>query len=138
VFEQALENGAKSVDDAVFDFKLALELAEAHGKYFLFYVREMAWPAGLARLAPSRQHACRGDATLPVQALTSQAMAIQFTTRLSKERRTLVAHALELGVSSCGGSKDKALQNPKESGAAHHQRVKSSARKPDQASITPV
>jgi predicted RNase H-like HicB family nuclease len=47
---------------------------------------------------------------LPVQA----SMEIQFTTRIFKEGRTFVAHALELDVSSCGGSKEKALKNLKE------------------------
>lgn len=51
---------------------------------------------------------------LPVQALTSQVMEIQFTTRIFKEGRTFVAHALELDVSSCGGTKEKALTNLKE------------------------
>jgi hypothetical protein len=37
---------------------------------------------------------------LPVQVLTSQAMKIQFTTRIFKEGRSYVAHALELDVSS--------------------------------------
>ena len=41
-------------------------------------------------------------------------MEIQFTTRIFKEGRTFVAHALELDVSSCGGTKDKAVQNLKE------------------------
>jgi len=41
-------------------------------------------------------------------------MEIQFTTRLFKEGRTYVAHALELDVSSCGGTQDKALNNLKE------------------------
>ncbi len=41
-------------------------------------------------------------------------MEIQFTTRIFKEGRTFVAHALELDVSSCGGSKEKALRNLKE------------------------
>src|SRR5260370_3141839 len=53
-------------------------------------------------------------AMLPVKALTSQAMEIQFTTRIFKEGRSFVAHALELDVSSCGGSKAKALKNLKE------------------------
>src|SRR5580658_5646346 len=53
-------------------------------------------------------------AMLPVKALTSHAVEIQFTTRIFKEGRTFVAHALELDVSSCGGSKDKALKNLKE------------------------
>ena len=57
---------------------------------------------------------CLWDAMLPVQALTSQAMEIQFTIRIFKEGRTYVAHALELDVSSCGGSKEKALSNLKE------------------------
>ena len=51
---------------------------------------------------------------LPLQAVTSQAMEIQFTTRIFKEGRSYVAHALELDVSSCGGSKEKALRNLKE------------------------
>src|SRR5437870_7508735 len=51
---------------------------------------------------------------LPVKALISQAMEIQFTTRIFKEGRTFVAHALELDVSSCGGTKEKALRNLKE------------------------
>jgi hypothetical protein len=40
-------------------------------------------------------------------------MEIQFTTRIFKERRSFVAHALELDVSSCGGTKKKALENLK-------------------------
>src|SRR5229473_8061772 len=39
-------------------------------------------------------------------------MEIQFTTRIFKEGRAYVAHALELDVSSCGGSKEKALSTP--------------------------
>ena len=41
-------------------------------------------------------------------------MNIQFTTRVFKEGRTFVAHALELDVSSCGGTKEKAIINLKE------------------------
>ena len=41
-------------------------------------------------------------------------MNIEFTTRLFKEGRTFVAHALELDVSSCGGTKAIALKNLKE------------------------
>jgi len=41
-------------------------------------------------------------------------MDIQFTTRVFKEGRTFVAHALELDVSSCGGSADRAVKNLKE------------------------
>jgi len=41
-------------------------------------------------------------------------MEIQFTTRIFKEGRTYVAHALELDVSSCAGSEDKAIRNLKE------------------------
>ena len=41
-------------------------------------------------------------------------MEIQFTTRIFKEGRTFVAHALELDVSSCAGTKEKALRNLKE------------------------
>src|ERR1039458_7108816 len=41
-------------------------------------------------------------------------MEIQFTTRIFKEGRTYVAHAMELDVSSCGGTKEKVLKNLKE------------------------
>jgi predicted RNase H-like HicB family nuclease len=41
-------------------------------------------------------------------------MDIQFTTRVFKEGRTFVAHALELDVSSCGGTAEKAVKNLKE------------------------
>jgi predicted RNase H-like HicB family nuclease len=41
-------------------------------------------------------------------------MEIQFTTRIFKEGRTFVAHTRELDLSSCGGSRQKALQNLKE------------------------
>ncbi|MBV9156820.1 MAG: hypothetical protein JO097_11210 [Acidobacteriaceae bacterium] len=41
-------------------------------------------------------------------------MKIQLTTRIFKEGRVFVAHALELDVSSCGTSKEKALKNLKE------------------------
>jgi hypothetical protein len=41
-------------------------------------------------------------------------MDIQFTTRVFKEGRSFVAHALELEVSSCGGSAEKAVKNLKE------------------------
>ena len=41
-------------------------------------------------------------------------MQIQFTTRVFKEGRAYVAQALELDVSSCGGTKEKALKNLKE------------------------
>ena len=41
-------------------------------------------------------------------------MEIQFTTRIFKQGRTFVAHALELDVSSCGGTKDKASKNLKQ------------------------
>jgi predicted RNase H-like HicB family nuclease len=41
-------------------------------------------------------------------------MEIQFTTRIFKEGRSYVAHALELDVSSCGGTKEKALKNLKD------------------------
>jgi predicted RNase H-like HicB family nuclease len=44
----------------------------------------------------------------------SMPMEIQFTTRIFKEGRTYLAHALELDVSSCGGTKEKALSNLKE------------------------
>lgn len=41
-------------------------------------------------------------------------MEIEFTTRIFKEGRTFVAHALELDVASCGSSKQRAVQNLKE------------------------
>jgi predicted RNase H-like HicB family nuclease len=39
---------------------------------------------------------------------------IQFTARVFKEGRTYVAHALDLDVSSCGGSEAKAVKNLRE------------------------
>ncbi|HXB69098.1 MAG TPA: hypothetical protein VNY05_12685 [Candidatus Acidoferrales bacterium] len=41
-------------------------------------------------------------------------MEIQFTTQIFKEGRSYVAHTQELDVSSCGGTKEKALSNLKE------------------------
>ena len=41
-------------------------------------------------------------------------MEIQFTTQIFKEGRTFVAHTPELDVSSCGGTKEKAMRNLKE------------------------
>ena len=41
-------------------------------------------------------------------------MDIQFTSRVFKEGGTFVAHALELDVSSCGASAEKAMKNLKE------------------------
>jgi hypothetical protein len=41
-------------------------------------------------------------------------MEIQFTTRIFKEGRTWIAHALELDVSSCGGTKEKAVKRLQE------------------------
>jgi len=41
-------------------------------------------------------------------------MEILFTTRIFKEGRTYVAHEIELDVSSCAGSEDKAIRNLKE------------------------
>ncbi len=41
-------------------------------------------------------------------------MEIQFTTRIFKEGRSYIAHAIELDVSSCGGTKNKAVKNLKE------------------------
>ena len=41
-------------------------------------------------------------------------MEIQFTTQIFKEGRTFVAHTRELDVSSCGGTRQKTLQNLKE------------------------
>jgi predicted RNase H-like HicB family nuclease len=41
-------------------------------------------------------------------------LEIQFTTRIFKEGRTYIAHALELDVSSCGGTKEKAVKRLQE------------------------
>jgi predicted RNase H-like HicB family nuclease len=41
-------------------------------------------------------------------------MEIQFTTRIFKERKTFVAYAQELDISSCGRTKEKAFANLKE------------------------
>jgi predicted RNase H-like HicB family nuclease len=41
-------------------------------------------------------------------------MQIRFTTQIFKEGRSFVAHTPELDVSSCGGTKDRALTNLKE------------------------
>jgi predicted RNase H-like HicB family nuclease len=41
-------------------------------------------------------------------------MDIEFTTQIFKEGRTFVAHTWELDLSSCGGTKEKALRNLKE------------------------
>jgi predicted RNase H-like HicB family nuclease len=41
-------------------------------------------------------------------------MEIQFTTQIFKEGRAYVAHTPELDVSSCGGTKERALKNLKE------------------------
>jgi predicted RNase H-like HicB family nuclease len=49
-----------------------------------------------------------------IATINLEVMEIQFTTRIFKEGRTFVAHALELDVSSCGGTKEKALRNLKE------------------------
>jgi predicted RNase H-like HicB family nuclease len=40
-----------------------------------------------------------------------ESLDIQFTTRTFKEGHNFVAHALELDVSSCGRTKEKALDN---------------------------
>ena len=41
-------------------------------------------------------------------------MDIEYTTRTFKEGRTFIAHAIELEVASCGGTKAKAEQRLKE------------------------
>lgn len=41
-------------------------------------------------------------------------MKIEFTTQIFKEGRIYVAHTPELDLSSCGGTKEKALKNLKE------------------------
>jgi predicted RNase H-like HicB family nuclease len=41
-------------------------------------------------------------------------MEIEFTAQIFREGRTYVAHTPELDVSSCGGTKEKALKNLKE------------------------
>ena len=51
---------------------------------------------------------------LQLEAMNPHAMDIQFTTHIFKEARSFVAHALELDVSSCGSTKEKALKNFKE------------------------
>jgi hypothetical protein len=45
--------------------------------------------------------------------LCFRCVEIQFTTSIFKEGRTFAAEALELDVSSCGGTKEKALRNLK-------------------------
>ena len=40
-------------------------------------------------------------------------MEIQLTTRVFREGRTYVAHTPELDVSSCGGTKERAVKNLK-------------------------
>lgn len=40
-----------------------------------------------------------------------RSMEIQFTSQVFKEGSTYIAHAPELDVSSCGGTKDRALKN---------------------------
>jgi hypothetical protein len=44
----------------------------------------------------------------------ANSMEIQFTTRIFKEGRTFVAHAIELDISSCGGTKEKAVKRLQE------------------------
>ena len=51
---------------------------------------------------------------LQLEAMNPHVMDVQFTTHIFKEARSFVAHALELDVSSCGGTKEKALKNFKE------------------------
>jgi hypothetical protein len=46
--------------------------------------------------------------------LLDPGMEIQFTTRIFKEGRSFVAHALELDVSSCAGSQERAIRNLKQ------------------------
>lgn len=41
-------------------------------------------------------------------------MDIQFTTRVFKEGRSFVAHAIELDVSSCGSTEERAAKSLKE------------------------
>ena len=41
-------------------------------------------------------------------------MEIEFTTQIFREGRMYVAHTPELDVSSCGGTKERALKNLKE------------------------
>lgn len=41
-------------------------------------------------------------------------MDIQFTTHVFKKGRTFVAHTPQLDVSSCGGTKERALKNLRE------------------------
>ena len=51
---------------------------------------------------------------LQLEAMNPHVMDVQFTTHIFKEARSFVAHALELDVSSCGSTKEKALKNFKE------------------------
>jgi predicted RNase H-like HicB family nuclease len=41
-------------------------------------------------------------------------MELEFTAQIFREGRTYVAHTPELDVSSCGGTKERALKNLKE------------------------
>ena len=41
-------------------------------------------------------------------------MEIELTTRVFKEGRTYIAHAMEIDVASCGTTKDKSVRNLKE------------------------
>src|ERR1700735_5387040 len=50
----------------------------------------------------------------PRAPVTYRCMEIQFTTQIFKEGRTFVAHTRELDVSSCGGTRQKALRNLEE------------------------
>ena len=50
----------------------------------------------------------------PCGLIDHRSMEIQFTTQILKEGRTFVAHTPELDVSSCGGTKERALKNLKE------------------------
>jgi predicted RNase H-like HicB family nuclease len=43
--------------------------------------------------------------------INDRSMGTQFTTQIFKEGRMYVAHTPQLGVSSCGGTADKALRN---------------------------
>ena len=53
---------------------------------------------------------------LLAQGINNFTMEIQFTTRVFKEGRAFVAHALEIDVSSCGGTQEKAIRILQEAG----------------------
>ena len=67
------------------------------------------WTTGTS---PCNDLSANGDN--PLNFVSHSKGSVQFTTRIFKEGRIYVAHALELDVSSCGGTKEKALKNLKD------------------------